>query len=392
MIRFGGREMPQGISFSENTRERKADGNRFTVPEIAIDPRHREFEANLRETLRRESGIEAFRNAKVIDRDDLVQAYDLAFGSLRRLSADWHGFIQTLIRIDFTGDGQHSGKAKEFLREHEERWQKEVLSDPGLQAPVFSSALTAAVISQEIPVAFRTLVKDIESKIEELHSAILAQLIRLIELEVCGVLERYPNHVYAYHYFFRKLNATELGRHKYSTFGFEFWEELGRETRVTRISEVVEADITLTLCRRVHHIINGIEISPERASIPTPRYHQSVLDAVPAWLRPMTILVEGTLVGEAGLDHDIKHFSDSREEVLEVKYHRDPALVLGQIVLTGWGPSELEADATQDGHEAEAPEARGKGVSASWKSVSLLPAKLLAAGASWGDRVRDRDE
>jgi hypothetical protein len=148
----------------------------------------------------------------------------------------------------------------------------------------------------------------------------------------------------------------------------------------------------LTLCRRVHHIINGIEISPDRPSIPTPTFQQSVLNAIPPWLRPMAILVEGTLVGEAAIDQDLSQYTLTKEKLLYAWHHRDPAVVLGQIVLTGWGPRELGAE-DEEGkrHDAASAGTIGSRLSASWKAFSLLPAKAIAAAACFNDENHKRE-
>ena len=259
---------------------------------IPVDSRHLEFVERLHSTLIRESGIDPFREATMKDQESLVRTYKRVLESLIRLRDEWRTFLESLIRIDLSLEPDDPDLIGQVSREESIKWRQEILEDPQLQPIPLSSGLVGHVIAQDLSVAFSDLVIDAESKIEQLHRSICSQLSRLIELEVCGILVRYPNQVYEYRYFFRTvkaINESDEVKRRLS------WKETPGATpsiRMKHTLRVIDANVTRTVFGRIHHVIHGIEISPDRPTVPTPAYHQSVLDAIPSWLRPSTILVE----------------------------------------------------------------------------------------------------
>ena len=78
-----------------------------------------------------------------------------------------------------------------------------------------------------------------------------------------------------------------------------------------------------------------------------PKFHQQVIDEIPGWVRGSTCLVEGTLIGQRLVEHEQEAFQVQHQDVLKISFHGDPALVLGQFVLTGWGPEEIKKDLSE---------------------------------------------
>jgi hypothetical protein len=87
-----------------------------------------------------------------------------------------------------------------------------------------------------------------------------------------------------------------------------------------------------------------------------PKFHQQVIDQIPGWVRGSTCLVEGTLIGHQLVEHEQEAFQVQHQDVIRITYHGDPAVVLGQFVLTGWGPEEIKKDLSERDIAKESPE------------------------------------
>jgi hypothetical protein len=192
-------------------------------------------------------------------------------------------------------------------------------------------------------------VEDIHDKCEAFSERCIDQLFRLVDLNVCGLVRRFPNQMSEYHFFYRELDAVKSSqtlhyRREYVNrggVGMSFWKDI--------TSVVIEGEATRTLCRRVHHLMHTIEIRPEYASIYIPQLQRELYASCPAWVKPMVRMIEGTMIGVAKndcVDPQPDPFSATvvQKEVLTPAFHRDPAFVLGQFVLTGWGPEEIQAE------------------------------------------------
>ena len=336
----------------------------------------------------REAGIESFRETSIRDRESLSLAYKARVESLERLRDDWRAFIETLVRIDLSQVPNESKLVGQISQEESTRWRKEILSDPSLQPIPMSSGLVGSVISQNVSDAFDDLVIDLEVKVENLQCSFCQQLARLIELEVCGILVRHPHHVYEYRYFYRTVSASSKGERVDSKLIWRDDPESESPVQIRQTANVIDAKVTRTVFGRIHHLIHAIEISPDRPTVPTPEYHQSVLDAIPGWLRPLTTLVEGTLVGNVApttgrsteLDRTAAEIVN--EWAVQPLFHGDPALVLGQFVLTGWGPEELGSQSNETRERLRSDRRRGGG------DESLLAIAAKSIGSRMLSKVK----
>jgi hypothetical protein len=74
-----------------------------------------------------------------------------------------------------------------------------------------------------------------------------------------------------------------------------------------------------------------------------------IIKAIPNWLLPDVRLVEGTLFRSTTITQDLESSDWKNEQVDRVVFMRDPALILGPFVLTGWGPKDIQREVTRRG-------------------------------------------
>lgn len=90
----------------------------------------------------------------------------------------------------------------------------------------------------------------------------------------------------------------------------------------------------------VHHLRDAREVSLETYQRPFPARVELLLYQLPEWIRPSLRVIEGTIVQEEvyGLDEETQEVVLTR--VTET-WKASPALVLGDLVLTGWSSDDL---------------------------------------------------
>lgn len=315
---------------------------------IPVDKHQKKFVADLRRAIFERVKLESLESIAAPTRETIVQAYGLCFGRLKGLVDEWSQFVRLLVRIDYVQHGTRMQNVEEVIESRAIKWQNEICADPDLRAFTLRSIITSELMSAEVADVLPQLVEDIRNKSAAFAERCIDQLSRLVDLNVCGLVRRFPNHMTEYHYFYRQFDAKVTA----ATPGYarEMVDVPGVNQPLWRHINciVVEGEATRTLCRRVHHLMHAIEISPECASIYIPKLQRELYASCPTWVKPMVRMIEGTMVGSGKIDVDEQTTPILEriilEEVLSPNYHRDPAFVLGQFVLTGWGPDEIQAE------------------------------------------------
>lgn len=346
IVSFGDTLIPRRTALKQATAI--GDQGLFEPLVIPVDKHQRKFVSDLRRAIYQRVDFESLELLEMPAREAIVQGYGLCFGRLKGLIDEWSQFVRVLVRIDCVQNGPRMKHVDDLIKSKAEKWQKEICSDPDLRAFMLRSVVTSELMSADVSKVLPKLVEDIRNKCEAFAERCIDQLSRLVDLNVCGLVRRFPNYMTEYHFFYRQLDGvitsqTPHYRREYvnrGDVGMSFWKDI--------TSVVIEGEATRTLCRRVHHLMHTIEIRPECASIYIPQLQRELYASCPTWVKPMVRMIEGTMIGEAKIDVDEQPdpFGATivQKEVLTPAFYPDPAFVLGQFVLTGWGPDEIQAE------------------------------------------------
>jgi hypothetical protein len=204
--------------------------------------------------------------------------------------------------------------------------------------PHHLSAEFLAKPSSEVMIKLRAA---IDRAVRELIGSFIACLQRLVQQCVCGLIDR---------------PRSDLGRFTF------FTEELTnqivrRETRQRRKgkrkanSRVIGVDHVKTLetttthrrfTKHEHHLMDTTERSPQFVRWPLPTRVEEWVMTTPTWLRSQLRVVEGTVILERSVTWET---TQTTTRVLaerdEPVFAPDPALILGDFVLTGWSEPEM---------------------------------------------------
>ncbi len=144
--------------------------------------------------------------------------------------------------------------------------------------------------------------------------------------------------------------TSELVRSRTDTFRVH---RLRTDTVEHRKVQYVPTTVTRE-CHR-HDAIDAHSCSIKEATVVIPQNIKELIDAIPAWMRPSIRIADGYLIRKRNEDRQTISSSvisqvDVREEVTTTYFHgTDPALLLGNLVLIGWGPAEIEEERKAEG-------------------------------------------
>ena len=99
--------------------------------------------------------------------------------------------------------------------------------------------------------------------------------------------------------------------------------------------------------RHEHHLIEAKKHAIGDPTLSIPRKYQELVVAIPGWLRPVVRIVSGSHTCADVVEQERKAKRWLKEEVVSsrVEVYFDPAIVIDDYVLTGWGEQEIaEAD------------------------------------------------
>lgn len=319
---------------------------------IQVQDEHYQLKAKLLSSLRELADVESLRGLADPSREDAIKATNRVIERLQKLQVEWTEFLRKLVRIDVRRFGYQDDGSDRFTELALQQYWNDLYQRPELRPHGVSSPLEAKLICQDGVAIQQAALEHIKESIEEVVERMIANLDGLVGLGVCGMITRYPEQTCEYFYAYRRLEVTIND----PEFGPFYIDQLGKvPTRIAK-NRTVSGTTKLTTCFHQHHVIHAIECRPDDAFIHVPAFHHKIIESIPEWLQPHLALVEGTLISAQQFEIEAEEREFSSTEVVP-HYHNDPALVLGQFVLTGWGPREIQEELRQrESSEAERSE------------------------------------
>ena len=263
---------------------------------------------------------------------------------------------------------------EERQREAEEAKVREC-TDVTMPAAWLGPELDAATVAKEPPVVMARLTKSLATSVFDMVESFFSAMEQLVDKEVFGLIEWHSDSVCKFH-FFRRLLI-----HQFDGQTTERTEELWDAIDDWGGSRVTTTTTTAKKGRHIHEQIRHEQQLMEAAKRPLaapdlviPEDVQEIVDAIPEWLAPFVRVA----VGECFRERIIRHTEKTEEwsQVIEraVTYF-DPAITIGEFVLTGWGQREDAAEMERRSRVRRAEMSRRKA-----KDTGLLAALMFAVG------------
>jgi hypothetical protein len=203
-----------------------------------------------------------------------------------------------------------------------------------------------STLRNHIEVVLSQIVSDFTQKFFEL-------LARLVEREMIGLVEWRMNQCCNYHFFRNVVIQENQGP------GEQVIDDKLRDgaSWTDRTDDVIGTrTITTTrgqgthyhrLARHTHWVMNAVHTTIANSRVAMPPQVERLVSKVPQWLYPFVSVIDADIFREQVAEQEVKEEQWSQVQVREVPIHgigRDPAIIVGRYVLTGWGPREVATE------------------------------------------------
>lgn len=308
-----------------------------------VQQEHHELEDHFLSVLFETANLDSLDDLLNPSREDVVLTVKSIVDRLNAFQREWGAFLRKLVRIDVERLRPDS-TFDDYVRSALAQYVDDVIMTEGGSPYRVSSPLIPAVLCLDSEAMRSESHKKLHDAIFRMAKHMVGNLDHLLKHWVCGLIVRHPNATCEYTYGYRKIEMKV--NQSTSRFMYRNLDPndpfFGKNASVNEHVISSNSKITNVLCS--HYLMHVIEVEPGKGYVHVPTFHQRVIDSVPSWLRSQVRLVEGTLVGGYVVEQDMETYEHKGDPTVEIFYHGDPAVVLGQYVLTGWGPSEIADD------------------------------------------------
>lgn len=158
------------------------------------------------------------------------------------------------------------------------------------------------------------------------------------------------------------------------------YRDLDRSKGIRDSFELTKSEIQHRNAMHIHHVHDPVIRKLGQAEHPLPEKYQQFVDACPEWIRPKLTIIEGDLFREQHIEWDTISETFTVEKLIEsrkFKWQQDPAILLGNYVLAGWGEQAIEIEIDRLRKNEEAVQYTANLAKAKWyQAGSLLLAML----------------
>ena len=228
----------------------------------------------------------------------------------------------------------------------------------------------------------REIDKSLSQECSKFAEQFLSQLASLVDQELVGLVEWFPDDCCRYHFFRQVILQQEVQREVDVQ---DSWDNdldsnfrlrgNRRETTTTSVKHQIRQ------ARHLHELINAIRTSINNSKVVMPPQIVRLTKAIPEWLYPFVEVIDGQIVRERIIERDVS-VEDWTQVVVrdEPIVGIDPGIVIGPYVLSGWGTVEIQREINQREQDARKIQTEFDDQMTPWYLAATL---LLSAFAVW---------
>ncbi len=184
--------------------------------------------------------------------------------------------------------------------------------------------------------------------VQKLVTQVVDGLGVLVDRSVAGLVHWTGPNTVKYHFFRRRFtgDSYEL-RTVRGPIRPRAADDDPRDSRrlMQRHITTTSSNLVCFLAHHRHHAVEAFHTTIENSKVVMPPFVQTLVCAIPDWMRPIVKVIDGHLIREEITQHELDRERIVRTETFDEPLQGpEPAVVLGPFVLTGWGPFEIEAE------------------------------------------------
>jgi hypothetical protein len=284
-----------------------------------------------------------FSSTRPRSTSELTEVYVDSLQALERFRQDVQDLIPHLCEANLTFR-QESGTTAEKAR-NEVLAQKlsEMTAKTRLDIRRAKNVVDADLLALPAEQADERLRASLEDNVECFVADFFDALDQLVDQQIAGLVEWTGQNACRYH-FFREVviqdhestKRMSNGRRQSSASPTGWVERINTTTRGTH---------THRMARHEHHTTDAFHTSIDDSQVVMPPAVRKLVDNIPEWLAPIVRVIDGKLAREIVIERDIKKESWEQNEPEDIPvFGCEPAVVIDHIVLTGWGPRDIDAE------------------------------------------------
>ena len=325
------------------------------------------------------------------ERTAIVEVYVQSIAELERCRAEVVPMIRAACEanIEFR---QAAGETHATARDKTLRSVLDEMLNPigELAAPPRNIA-DANLVSQPVAILRETFQAAMETAVAQFAQEFFAMLARGVDRQLFGLVEWLPHQCCRYH-FFRQVLIQE-SRVQSNVAQATFFS--GTRSRDPFTGERIIGKRThhtehrgqhhRRLARHQHDVMNAVRTSIGNSRVVMPPAVVHLIESIPVWLRPLVQVIDGEIFRERIVERNLRteHWSevDVRDEPITIRdeplFGREPGVIIGPYVLTGWGPQEVEAELERRRQAEEQAAKQARVAAAGWQAPLYFGAAVL---------------
>lgn len=282
------------------------------------------------------------------DAQPYVEAYIESLTQLAQFQRDTDNLIRyaCIANLEFRqGKGQVNIKARSTAMEDK---LNELLAEAACDWHTVENVLSAKLVSQHVTTLRNSLEKSLRDAVGDFTRQFFELLARLVDRQICGVVEWRPNHCCRYHFFKRAVVQDNEGVVSQTTDAeFRDGEQRDPETGVRIIGKRTIRETHMVknhhrFARHRHDVMNTVVTTVGNSRVVMPPAVTRMVEQIPGWLQPFVRVIDGSIFRETVTEATVRVSEwtevNERDEPI---FGCEPAVLIGSYVLTGWGPREV---------------------------------------------------
>lgn len=312
-------------------------------------------------------------------KEDVVNAYKTSMEKLKRMGDDVQKVIPPLCTANLVyrqvgPDVSMKAREEALTEAHREMVARTVINIPSPEIEIDANVLR---LEPNDLAAF--LKESIDWNVANFADAFFNAMDELVDETVAG-LANWTSPSTVQYSFVRQIVEQNLVGEKTETRRSESVDSprVVIETKTTSVS----GTNTHLFALHEHHVFDACKTTIENSAAVIPQAVQAYIEKVPDWLLPIHHIIDGKLGHKQVIEK--KYRTDEWEESNSVDvfvYGRDPALVIGDVVLIGWDADDIRREETRRKNITYAEQQAEARRRAGW--YSSLWGLLSAAIALW---------
>ncbi len=174
-----------------------------------------------------------------------------------------------------------------------------------------------------------------------------------MDREISGLVEWTSQSTCCYH-FFRQVIVQDRDDTVIEN-GVVHYDRFEHGRAIQDVDKVDRGTHTHRLARHEYRTGVAIVTSIENTRVVLPQAVAELVNHIPDWLEPVVRIIDGTLVRARIIEQDLETVAwEKRETIDRFEFIYEPGVLIDHVVLTGWGPLDIDAELQRRQQEKKA--------------------------------------